>query len=213
MARKSDNKEKSGDNIVDAPSGIEEADVITLEKTAQVSDDQLTLPDFEKLSASDHTVSAGATLPDGTGGVDAEKVRAGRPRMTDEERDASRERKRERDRARHRKGGKAAPSPQDAGDAAIGMARANAMIVVASLDLLAAGISGGEYRAGDDTRAATTEAWAIYLQQSGVELPAWVQVAIVSTVHVAPAFATQTGKGRISGIWAKVRAWWIARRG
>lgn len=98
-------------------------------------------------------------------------------------------------------------------EAAVSIAAANASIVVGMLDLLRAGISGGECPANPDMRDAAQSAWTAYLAEQGVELPPWVQVAIVSTMYIAPAFSTPRGKGLISGAWAKLKGWYIAKRG
>lgn len=90
---------------------------------------------------------------------------------------------------------------------------AHAQIVVSTLDLVRNAVSAGECPAAPELRDATVSAWAAYLEEQGMEIPAWLQVAIISTMYVAPAFATPTGKGRVSSLIAKAKAWWIARRG
>lgn len=171
---------------------------------------------FDILGETTHTITEGAKLPDNVAGADAEAVRGrGRPKMSDMEREAARERKREAD--RKRRGGKPATKTASADPAGIdqsGMiALANAQLVCSMLDLLSNAISGGEYQASPEQRAATVGAWTAYLHAEGVTLPPWVQVSLISVMHVAPAFATETGKGKVSGIFAKLKAWWIVKRG
>lgn len=152
-------------------------------------------------------------------GQDAEAERGrGRPRMSDEEREAAKERKRQKDRER-RAGNKKnvsgrKPATDDATpDVRAAVAASNAAMVCKVLDILAAGVSGGEYVPSTEQQAATVGVWSAYLYDEGLELPGWVQVSIVSAMHVIPAFATSTGRGKVSGVWSKIKGWWIARRG
>lgn len=90
---------------------------------------------------------------------------------------------------------------------------ASAELVVASLDLVRKAVSAGECPETPELRAATVQAWAMYFEENGWEVPAWVQVSVISVSYIAPAFTTETGKGRIAGMWAKVKGWWVARHG
>ncbi len=90
---------------------------------------------------------------------------------------------------------------------------ASAQIIVSGLDLVRRAVSGGECLENPEMRGATLQAWEEYLRENGWEVPAWVQVSVISVAYVAPAFATESGKGKIGGLWAKIKGWWIARRG
>lgn len=92
-----------------------------------------------------------------------------------------------------------------------GMAAAS--IVVAGLDMVRKAVSAGECPENPDMRTATLAAWAQYIEENGFEIPTWLQVAIISSVYVAPAFTTESGKGKVSGAWAKIKGWYITRRG
>lgn len=90
---------------------------------------------------------------------------------------------------------------------------ASAHIIVSGLDLVRRAVSGGECQENPELRAATLQAWEEYLRENGWEVPAWVQVSVISIAYTAPAFATDSGKGKLSGLWAKAKGWWVARRG
>lgn len=90
---------------------------------------------------------------------------------------------------------------------------ASAEIVVSSLDVLRKAVSAGECPEAPELRAATVQAWAEYFELNGWEVPPWVQVSVISIAYVSPAFTTETGKGRVSGLWAKAKGWWVARHG
>jgi hypothetical protein len=91
------------------------------------------------------------------------------------------------------------------------VAIANANMVVTALDLLRHGISGGEVAPQDDLRKATVASWSVYLAEQGIKLPSWVQVAVMSSMYVAPAFSTNSGKEKVISVWTKVKVWWIKR--
>lgn len=90
---------------------------------------------------------------------------------------------------------------------------ASAQLIVGALDLVRRGIGGAECPENVELRAMTVEAWREYLAQNNWEVPAWVQVAVISSMYVAPAFSTPAGSGKISGMWARAKGWWIARKG
>lgn len=90
---------------------------------------------------------------------------------------------------------------------------ASAQLIVGALDLLRAGISGGECAPNVEMRGMTVDAWREYLAQNNWEVPAWVQVCVISSMYVAPAFSTPQARGRLSGAFAKIKGWWIARKG
>jgi hypothetical protein len=200
---------KSNSDIVADPEKSQAGDDSTPNKASE----QLLIPNFENLSQSEHTITPGAKLPgDNVGGQDAEQLRGpGRPRMTDPEREAAKERKRERDRGR-RKGGKTSSTKVASGDdVTAAIAASNAAMVCHMLDLLAAGISAGEYVPPAQMQLASNQAWTAYLIEEGITLPGWVQVLFVSCAHVLPAFSSETGKGRISRTWSKVKGWFVSR--
>lgn len=89
----------------------------------------------------------------------------------------------------------------------------SAHLIVGALDLLRKTISGGECPQGDITRDMTVEAWREYLEQNGWEVPAWVQVAVISTMYVAPAFHTERGHGVLRGAWTSVKSAYVKWRG
>lgn len=187
------------------------------EFTATPVSEQPLHPDFEKLSDTQHEITEGAALPvaniDEHDQPDQPVVETrGRPRMTDAEREASRERKRERDRerARQKSGTRKKEQPattSDDHDTRVAVAQVNAALIVSVLDTLVAAISAGEHVASDAQRTATANVWQVYLLESGAEIPAWVQVSIVSAMHVLPAFNTPTGRGRMAGVWTKIKMW------
>jgi hypothetical protein len=90
---------------------------------------------------------------------------------------------------------------------------ASAHLIVGALDLMRKAISGGECPQGDITRDMTVEAWREYLEQNGWEVPAWAQVAVISTMYVAPAFHTERGHSVLRGTWARVKSAYIKWRG
>ena len=90
---------------------------------------------------------------------------------------------------------------------------ASAQLIVGMLDILKRGISAGECPDNPEMRVATVGAWREYLAENGWEVPAWVQVTVISIAYTAPAFSTPKGQSRMSGAWAKVKGWWIARKG
>ena len=89
---------------------------------------------------------------------------------------------------------------------------ASAHLIVGALDILRSAISGGAVPEGQITRAMTVDAWQQYLELNGWEVPAWVQVAVISSMYVAPAFHTERGRGVLSGAWAKTKAAYIKWR-
>lgn len=90
---------------------------------------------------------------------------------------------------------------------------ASAQLIVSMLDILRRGISAGECPENPPMREATVEAWREYLAENGWEVPAWVQVTVISIAYTAPAFSTPKGQGRMAGLWAKAKGWWVARKG
>lgn len=88
----------------------------------------------------------------------------------------------------------------------VALSVANAEMVVGALDLLRAAVSGGECAANPTIRTAAVSAWAAYLEEQGLSLPPWVQVSIISIMYVAPAFATNSGKEKVSTVWGKIKA-------
>jgi hypothetical protein len=210
MARKPNNTESVLTDTVTPQGVVEGIDTIT---TQSESVQPLT-PDFGKLAQTEHEISEGIQFPQAD--PVQQKDPRGRKPLTEAEREVARERKRERDRARYKKGGARAKDKntgENLPDPNLGIAQANAQIVVATLDLLAKGISAGEFAPTPEMRAGTVTTWEAYLYAEGINLPPWVQVSIMSVIYVSPAFATPTGKGRLSGIGAKIKAWWIARKG
>lgn len=203
-------KKKPEDNQAESGAGVKAI-------TPGTSEQQPTQADFDKLGLTNHEITAGARLPnsaDKVDGVDSEK-RRGRPAMSEEERAAARERKKERDRARRTKG-KAINSESVAepgADISLEIAKANAAMIVSAFDLINNVISGNEYKSADEARAGLHGAWTAYLHSTGAALPPWVQVAVISVLYTAPAFATDTGKGKLSGLWNKAKGWWISRKG
>ena len=91
------------------------------------------------------------------------------------------------------------------------VAKTNAAMICKVLDVMAAGISAGEYVPSAEQQAATTGVWTAYLYEEGLELPTWVQVSIVSSMHVIPAFATHPGKSKVASLWARAKGWWVTR--
>lgn len=188
--------------------------------TAKTSEQPLTSePDFAALGSVNLQVTPGVSaVPDTVGGLDAEEKRGrGRPAMSAEEKEAARERKRQADRERRKnKAGKAIEKKDpDAPeiDKKLEIAKVNAQMISGVLTALAKGISNGEYTPSEQQEAATQGAWTVYLHAEGVDLPPWVQVCIVSVLHVMPAFATSHGKATLGGTWAKAKLWWKAWRG
>lgn len=90
---------------------------------------------------------------------------------------------------------------------------ANAELVVGALDLLRAGISGGECTDNPKMRELTVGAWSEFLAESGINLPPWVKASVMSIAYVAPAMATPKAQSRLSATWAKIKGWYVARRG
>lgn len=88
----------------------------------------------------------------------------------------------------------------------VALSVANAEMVVSALDLMRAAVSGGECAANPAVRGAAVAAWADYLEEQGLALPSWVQVSIISVVYIAPAFTTNSGKEKVSGMWGKIKA-------
>lgn len=89
--------------------------------------------------------------------------------------------------------------------------RANAEMITGVLDLMRSAVSGGECPQQEQMRVGCVAAWENYLAECGAEIPAWAQVGIISTMYVAPAFATPKARGLVSGTWAKLKAWYVAR--
>ena len=199
-------KGKKGNDMVTTPNGDEVQAIPASEKVQP-----LTAPDYEKLSATIHEVTEGAKLPgdvDATEKEPAERGR-GRPRLTDEERNAAREARRLKDKARRT--GTTKKQSDAPPDLRAAVAQSNAAMICKVLDVMSASISAGEYVPSAEQQAATTGVWAAYLFEQGYELPGWVQVCVVSSMHVLPAFATNHGKSKIAGMWARMKGWWVMR--
>lgn len=178
----------------------------------ELKNEQPLTPDFLKMSDTEHQITEGARLPENVSNDPEEKRGAGRPKMTDEEREAARERKRAKDRERHKKPTTTKQSEAPANDAGEALAKANAAIIVAGLNMLTSAISAGEYAAPPEVQAGSLAAWTAFMKEENIVFPPWVQVAIISVIHVAPAFSSLKGKERISLSWAKLKEWYILRR-
>ena len=189
-------------NIIGTPSGLdgEKHDNPELKKEQPLTK----TPDFDALAATTHEVTPGATMS-GEAAPDAARG-AGRPRLTDSQREAAREARRDKDKARRKK--PASKKDADIPDLDNAVALANAAMVVTVLDVFCIAVSGGEHTATPEQRAATVEVWAAYLREHEHTLPPWVQVSIVSAIYVAPAFTTEKGRGRVAAAWDKLKTWW-----
>jgi len=120
-----------------------------------------------------------------------------------------------RGRGRPRKEGSAAPrkSSKPSAEEVTTAAQANAAIVMKALDLALMGVSGGEF-SGDATMRALTEASLTeVMEEQGVELPAWARACVFGAIYSSAAFATPKAKSRLSGWWAKGKAWYQLARG
>lgn len=111
------------------------------------------------------------------------------------------------------KGGASASRKKPKAEQDIAQGIASAHLIVGALDVVRNAVSAGECPPAPEMRDATVQAWAEYLESNGWEVPPWVQVSVISVSYVAPAFTTDTGKGRVSGMWAKLKGWWVAHHG
>lgn len=70
-----------------------------------------------------------------------------------------------------------------------------------------------EYEQGDTLQAQTIKAAADYFESIEVQVPAWAGLVAITGMNIAAALKTESGKSKVSSGWAKVRGWWIARKG
>lgn len=153
-------------------------------------------------------------LPD----AEQKTERRGRKGLTDAELAALPESRRKKilaDRARKSKGRGETPQTKAADIVAAPnmLAKAGAETVAGSLDTLRVIISNNEVAPNDDMRKQVLAVWEQYFEETGKQPPIWVMLTITSSLYVAPAFSTPTGKSRFSKIAGNVRAWFARRFG
>lgn len=70
-----------------------------------------------------------------------------------------------------------------------------------------------EFEQSETMQQQTIKAACDYFESIDVTLPAWAGLLAVSGMNIAAALKTPSGKGKVSGLWAKARAWWELRKG
>ena len=89
----------------------------------------------------------------------------------------------------------------------LAIATASAETVVSILDITRNIIGGNELQPSPEVREGCIKAWAVYLQTKNMQLPPWVEVVLLTSVYVAPAFASERSRGFFSRTWAKLKLW------
>lgn len=180
--------------------------------------------DPSKIEEGEHIAGGnpGAMPPRETSGLDAETRGRGAPRKyatAEEAKEAKRRLDRER---RARQNGNTVSSPGTANAPAVDkdalkrvQAKSGARVISTALDMVCNILSAGEYQHIRDATvdAAFVEATEEYLMTTNGTVPPWALVLVLGAAKVLPATSTPTARGRLSGLWAKLRGWWVARRG
>lgn len=168
----------------------------------------------------DNTVAAGTQLFDPAGAVapstatagsgvpdlpEGKKKRGPKPKSAEEKAAAKRERDR---RYRASKSGRSSSADVSEVPDYIQAAALYNMVLVAGCKLVS-----DEFEQSEEMQSATIKAACEYFESIDVNLPPWAGLLAVSAANITAALKTPSGKDKVAGAWAKIKGWYVSRKG